>query len=68
MNPPTGANSDALARRVRNEYLEMPGLSLTIGQAQRLWQLPRADCEKLLDMLVHAGFLMQTRAGHFVRA
>src|SRR4029077_2790531 len=57
-----------LARRVRNEYLEMPGLSLTLGQAQRMWQLRRNDCEHLLGALVDAGFLARTSAGAFVRA
>jgi hypothetical protein len=57
-----------LARRVRNEYLEMPGLSLTLGQAQRMWQLRRTECEHLLDALVDAGFLTRTSAGAFVRA
>ncbi len=65
---PSAGARDHLARRIQNEYLEMPGLCLTVGQAQRLWQLPRTDCEDLLGMLVHAGFLMQTRAGQFIRA
>jgi hypothetical protein len=34
------AISDAL-RRVKGEYLEMPGLRLTPAQAQRLWGLDR---------------------------
>ena len=57
-----------LARRVRNEYLEMPGLSLTLGQAQRMWQLRRAECETLLGALVDSGFLARTPSGAFVRA
>jgi hypothetical protein len=57
-----------LARRVRNEYLEMPGLSLTLGQAQRMWQLRRTDCETLLGALVDSGFLARTPSGAFVRA
>ncbi len=57
-----------LARRVRNEYLEMPGMSLTLGQAQRMWQLRRTECEHLLDVLVYSGFLERTPAGAFVRA
>ena len=57
-----------LTRRVRNEYLEMPGLSLTVGQAQRMWQLHRSDCEDLLSALVDSGFLARTPAGAFVRA
>jgi hypothetical protein len=59
---------ELLARRVRNEYLEMPGLSLTLGQAQRMWQLRRTECERLLDTLVDTGFLARTSAGAFVRA
>lgn len=65
--PPIDA-FERLARRVRNEYLEMPGLSLTLGQAQRMWQLRRIECEQLLDLLVDSGFLIQTPAGAFVRA
>lgn len=57
-----------LARRVRNEYLEMPGLSLTLGQAQRMWQLRRTECETLLGALVDSGFLARTSSGAFVRA
>ena len=57
-----------LTRRVRNEYLEMPGLSLTLGQAQRMWQLRLTDCEDLLGALVDSGFLARTPAGAFVRA
>jgi hypothetical protein len=59
---------DYLARRVRNEYLEMPGLSLTLAQAQRMWQLRRTDCERLLATLVDSGFLARTSGGAFVRA
>jgi len=57
-----------LAHRVRHEYLEMPGLRLTLDQAQRLWQLGRRDCEDLLHILVDSGFLARTAAGAFVRA
>jgi hypothetical protein len=62
---------DALAtvsRRIRNEYLEMPGLSLTLGQAQRMWQLRPGECETLLAGLVDSGFLARTAGGAFVRA
>jgi hypothetical protein len=59
---------DDLARRVRGEYLEMPGLALTLGQAQRMWNLHRGDCERLLGDLVDAGFLACTPLGMFVRA
>jgi hypothetical protein len=55
-------------RRVKGEYLEMPGLRLTIAQAQRLWGLDRAVCDALLGALVEAKFLFRTRDGAFVRA
>ena len=58
----------ALLRRIRSEYREMPGHALSIRQAQRMWNLPRHDCERLLGELVDAGFLSCTELGLFVRA
>ena len=55
-------------RRVKGEYIEMPGLRLTIAQAQRLWGLDRAVCDALLGALVDAKFLFRTRDGAFVRS
>ena len=55
-------------RRVQGEYIEMPGLRLTIAQAQRLWGLDRAVCDALLGALVEAKFLLRTRDGAFVRS
>jgi Fic family protein len=54
-------------RRIRGEYLEMPGLRLTTAQAQRLWGLDRRTCEQVLGKLVASRFLAQTRDGAFVR-
>ena len=58
---------DEALRRVRGEYIEMPGLRLTTAQAQRLWGLDRAACDALLGALVDAKFLFRTRDGAFVR-
>ena len=55
-------------RRVRGEYIEMPGLRLTTAQAQRLWGLDRQACDALLGALVDAKFLFRTRDGAFVRS
>jgi hypothetical protein len=44
--------------RIRNEYVEMPGLILTLPQAARLWSLSESQSELLLSMLVEAGFLI----------
>src|SRR6476659_4449912 len=59
---------EALVRRVRNEYMEMPGLSFTVPQAQRMWGLRRSDCESLFAALVQTGFLVRTSNGAFLRA
>lgn len=59
---------DDVLRRVQGEYLEMPGLRLTLAQAQRLWGLDRTACDTLLGALVDAKFLFRTRDGSFVRS
>jgi Fic family protein len=46
--------------RVRAEFTEMPGLKLTITQAQRLWGLDRSTCERVIDTLTASGFLVRT--------
>jgi hypothetical protein len=55
-----------LIRRVRGEYLEMPGLSLTLAQACRLWQMDTHTCQAALDTLIAERFLGRTRDGSFV--
>lgn len=45
--------------RVCAEFAEMPGLSLTLAQASRLFQLDAARCERVLDALVRRGELTQ---------
>lgn len=59
---------DDVLRRVRGEFIEMPGMRLTSAQAQRLWGLDRAACDTLLGALVDAKFLLRTRDGAFVRS
>jgi hypothetical protein len=59
---------DDVLRRVQGEYIEMPGLRLTLAQAQRLWGLDRNACDALLGALVDAKFLFRTRDGAFVRS
>jgi hypothetical protein len=46
--------------RVRSEFIEMPGMELTMAQAIRLWNLGPDDCRHVLDSLVDAGFLRWT--------
>jgi hypothetical protein len=63
---PAQSVQDDVLRRVRAEYLEMPGLRLTRAQAQRLWGLDTRTCEQLLVALTESRFLAQTRDGAFV--
>jgi hypothetical protein len=56
-----------VVRRIRGEFLEMPGLRLTPQQAQRLWRLDQSACDAVLGALVDARFLARTRDGAFVR-
>ncbi len=46
-----------MLRRIRSEYLEMPGLCLTLKQAQRLWALDEETCREAIQLLVEAKFL-----------
>ena len=56
-----------LLARVYGEYMEMPGLQLTLAQASRLWNLQLTTSAHVLNRLVDASFLR--RAGdRYVRA
>ena len=54
--------------RVRAEYCEMPGLSLTPAQAARLFGLEHAVAAGVLGGLLQSGFLSCTKTARFVRA
>ena len=54
--------------RICSEFAEMPGLQLTIKQAQRLWGLDEPTCVQALNMLVDAGFLRRTEGDKYRRA
>jgi hypothetical protein len=58
--------SPELIRRVRGEYLEMPGLRLTTRQAQCLFGLDTETCEAILAELQDAKFLTRTHGGLFM--
>ena len=64
-NTPSSPPAQLLAR-IRSEYLEMPGLRLTLVQARRLWGIDILMCSAALSALEAAGFLMRTRDGAYV--
>jgi len=53
---------------IRAEYLEMPGLSLTESQFERMWNLPPVLAQTLLEELQRLCFLRRTKKGTYVRA
>jgi Fic family protein len=64
MLPP--ATPEETVRRVQAEFLEMPGLKLTVPQAQRLWGVDRPTCEAVISQLTESRFLQRTREGAVV--
>ena len=72
--PETPSPLPELLRRVEGEYREMPGMSLTLSQAERLWGLDRGTCTFVLTTLIERRVLRQanewripTRAGRLMR-
>lgn len=59
---------DHLIRRLQSEFLDMPGLRLTLPQSQRLFGLNATTCRAVLNLLVRAQFLMQRPDGTYARA
>jgi hypothetical protein len=57
----------ALTKRIRAEYLEMPGLRLTLAQAQRLCGVEASLCRAVLEELVDARFLCLKPDGAYAR-
>jgi hypothetical protein len=53
--------------RIRAEFMEMPGLTLTVEQAARLWSLDIAFCRAVLGALEESRFLVRTRQCTFAR-
>jgi hypothetical protein len=56
-----------LLQRVRSEFMEMPGLQLTVPQAARLWGLDAGSSRQVIDALVEGSFLRWTDRGTVVR-
>ena len=52
--------------QVREEYLEMPGLHLTLPQMRRLWGLSSSACEALVNALVEQHFLAKADDDSYV--
>ena len=57
-----------LVGRIRSEFLEMPGLRLTVTQASRLWGLEEGLCRRVIDVLIGSSFLRWTAGDTVARA
>lgn len=56
-----------LVDRARADFVEMPGLELTLPQAVRLWNLGVEECRLVLDALADAGFVKWTHRRTVIR-
>ena len=63
----TLATTASLLNRARAEYLEMPGLSLTVAQAARLLGIDAHQSERVLAQLVDTGLLRRNDKGAYLR-
>jgi hypothetical protein len=52
---------------IQAEYVEMPGLKLTLGQVARLCSLPIDVCQIAVGALVVTGFLIEMHEGSYGR-
>jgi hypothetical protein len=62
------ATKASINERIRGEFREMPGLTLTVAQARRLWNVDLSTCTQVLSHLVDAGFLCRRADGSYGRA
>jgi hypothetical protein len=57
-----------LERQLVREYLDLPGLSLTLPQVSRLLSADAHRCRALLDTLEETGCLTRNAHGRYVRS
>jgi hypothetical protein len=63
----TTSQDRELLDRIRAEYLEMPGMRLTLKQVQRLCGVDGLTCQIVLDSLVEVKFLCLKSDGAYAR-
>jgi hypothetical protein len=57
----TARRIEDLVMRIEGEFLDTPGLMLTVADAQRRFGLDEITCEAVLDALVDSAVLFKTR-------
>ena len=58
---------ELVTKRVRAEFEEMPGMTLTMPQAARLFGIERETCKAVVDRLVRTRYLKWTPSGSLTR-
>jgi len=58
---------DAAAERVRAEFEEMPGMTLTVPQASRLFGLQPEVCQIVVERLIGSAYFRWTHRGAITR-
>ncbi len=61
-------SESAVVQRVRAEFEEMPGMTLTVPQASRLFGLDEEVCRTVVERLVNLEYLRKTDSGAVTRA
>jgi len=54
------ASSFDLISLIRAEYLEIPGLSVNLAQAARLWNVAPERCLEAFEVLTREGFIRRS--------
>lgn len=67
MSPALVETAQSILDRARAEYLEMPGLCLTVPQAARLLGVDVHESERVLSDLERAGLLRRNQKGAYIR-
>jgi hypothetical protein len=57
----------ALMRRIRSEFEEMPGLTLTLPQGSKLFGVSTDACSRIFGQLSEEGLLQPSRHGGYAR-
>jgi Fic family protein len=63
----SGVSESTNRERIRSEYIDMPGLVLTVSQAARLLGITPRQSELLLSELASSGFLVRDKKRSYRR-
>jgi hypothetical protein len=56
-----------LITTIQNDFLDVPRLGLTLGDASARYAIDKITCEALFNVLIDTGVLTRNRAGQYIR-